>query len=138
MDACFCSRCGSVFPMGTETCPRCDSPQGLSRLKAGKALPVSRADDGIWYRDSDRGRRWVAVRMNGGVRRFDPAVASYRIRGDGRRVRGPYDLEVAGDYLVCREDWETSDGLRWILQWRFLIGPGVPVSSSGGVCEVIG
>ena len=138
MNASFCLKCGSVFPTGARSCPRCDSPVFLSVLKAGKALPVSRADDGTWYRDADCGRRWVAVTMNNGVQLFDPTVAPYRIRGDGKRIRGPYDPEVAGDWLVCREDWVTSDGVRWTLQWRFLIGPSAPVSPTGGTCEVVG
>lgn len=132
MDACFCKKCGRVFPSGTVSCPSCHSPEGLSRLKAGKALPVSRSSDGTLYRDSDFGRRWVAVPTEEGIRLFDPSVASHRIRGDGRRVGVPYGSETLGDIIVRREDWETSDGSRWVLQWRFRIGTDVPI------CEVVG
>lgn len=137
MNACFCSRCGSVFPTGTVSCPRCQTSSELTSLKPGKAIPVSWAPDG-WYRDTDNGRRWIAVTSSEGVRLMEPDVAPHTIRATGRRIRGPYGEEIVGDLLLCREDWETPDGIRWTFQWLFRIGADVSTSNTAGVCEVVG
>ncbi len=132
-NACFCRKCGRVFPSGTDSCPRCRSSIDLAVLRPGKAIPVSWAEDG-WYRDADNGRRWVAVTSSEGVRLMEPDAAPYMIRAAGQRIRGPYDPEVFGDLLVCREDWGTPDGVLWTFQWKF----DVKGDSSNGICEVVG
>ena len=136
-NACFCRKCGRVFPAGIETCPRCRSASGLLCLRPGKAIPISQDGDG-WYRDVDNGRRWVAVTTSEGVRLMEPESAPYMIRASGRRVRGPYGEEIVGDLLLCREDWETPDGVRWTFQWLFRIGTDVAASGTIGACEVVG
>lgn len=136
MNACFCRKCGRVFPTGIGSCPRCGRSSELSSLSPGKAIPVSWAADG-WYRDTDNGRRWVAVSTSEGVRLMEPECAPHMIRATGRRVRGPYDPEIVWDLLLCREDWETTDGVRWTFQWLFRLGTDVFTSGTAGICEVI-
>lgn len=132
MNACFCRRCGRVFIQGADVCPVCRSLRDMATLRAGCALPVG-YHDGDWYRDPDNGRRWVAVTVSDGVRLMDPQAAASWILGTGERVMSPYDPMVYDDLLVCREDWRTSDGVRWTVQWKF----HVSACPRRGVCEVV-
>ena len=138
MNACYCSKCGSVFPMGARFCERCSSTESMVELKAGKFLPVSFYNNrGIvgWYRDPDFGKRWVTIPVGDETALVEPDTAAKMIMIRGKRVKGPYDPETMDSLVTCKDDWETADGMCWTLRWTIALAENTV--STNVRCEVV-
>ena len=138
MNASYCARCGTVYPMGTKHCDGCASTADLVELKPGKFLPISFYNDGGiagWHRDPDFGTRWVTIPVGDETALVEPDTAAKVIMMKGRRVKGPYEPETFDRWVTCKDDWETADGLHWTIRWTFALAENADRTNVR--CEVV-
>ncbi len=139
MNASYCAKCGSVFPMGARFCERCSSSENIVELRPGKFLPISFYNDkgyAGWFRDPDFGRRWVTIPVGDETALVEPDTAAKMIMIRGRRIKGPYEPETMDRMVTCKDDWETADGLHWTIRWTFALTQNAD-STTNVRCEVV-
>ena len=92
------------------------------------------------------GQRAMGLSQSAALRQADPRCGRRKpqsVEQMASRMEADPDVkertkEIVGDLLLCREDWETPDGVRWTFQWLFRIGTDVTASGTIGACEVVG